>query len=195
VAQLSEFNTILNGVLAFTEITTEECARLQPGTIERWKCEGKLLALHQVIDYFWSLGGQIKDCCRSWPSHQSQCLIQGARRTRCVQCRNREAHRKNHTGQRRKNLRRFGYLGFVCRCGCLEWCGGRGMDRTSTRSIPVAAGGPRVKTIAKRLSYKSNMELTPPWRGAPAVGSWSAGSGTEACWAFGCGASGCCKPS
>jgi hypothetical protein len=52
VAQLCEFNTILNRILAFTETTTEGCARLQPGTIERWKCEGKLLALHQVIEYF-----------------------------------------------------------------------------------------------------------------------------------------------
>jgi len=52
VAQLSEFNTVLNRVLTLTETTTEECERLKPGTIERWQCEGKLLALHQVIEYF-----------------------------------------------------------------------------------------------------------------------------------------------
>lgn len=50
--QLSGFNTVLNRVLALTETTTEECARLQPDTIERYKWEGKLLALHQVIEYF-----------------------------------------------------------------------------------------------------------------------------------------------
>jgi hypothetical protein len=52
VSQLSEFNTVLNQVLALTETTTEECARLKPGTIERWQCEGKLMALHQVISFF-----------------------------------------------------------------------------------------------------------------------------------------------
>jgi len=52
VAQLSEFNTVLNQVLTLTETTTEECGRLKPGTIERCQCEGKLLALHQVIEYF-----------------------------------------------------------------------------------------------------------------------------------------------
>jgi hypothetical protein len=52
VAQLSEFNTVLNQVLRLTETTTEECERLKPGTIERCQCEGKLLALHQVIEYF-----------------------------------------------------------------------------------------------------------------------------------------------
>jgi len=52
MVQLSEFNTVLNQVLALTETTTEECERLRPGTVERWKCEGKLLALHQVIGLF-----------------------------------------------------------------------------------------------------------------------------------------------
>jgi len=48
----SDFNAVLNRVLALTQTTTEECARLQPDTIERYKWEGKLLALHQVIEYF-----------------------------------------------------------------------------------------------------------------------------------------------
>ena len=52
VAQLSEFNTVLNQVLALTETTTEECARLEPGTMDRWQSEGKLMALHQVIGFF-----------------------------------------------------------------------------------------------------------------------------------------------
>lgn len=52
MAQLSEFNAVLNRVLTLTETTTEECELLKPGTIERWQCEGKLLALHQVIEYF-----------------------------------------------------------------------------------------------------------------------------------------------
>ena len=52
MAQLSEFNTVLNQVLELTETTTEECERLKPGTIERWQWEGKLMALHQVIGFF-----------------------------------------------------------------------------------------------------------------------------------------------
>jgi hypothetical protein len=58
VAQLSEFNTVLHRVLTLTETTTEECERLKPGTIERWHCEGKLLALHQVIEYFLEIDRQ-----------------------------------------------------------------------------------------------------------------------------------------
>lgn len=52
MAQLSEFNTVLHQVLSLMEATTEECASLKPGTIERWHCEGKLMALQQVIEYF-----------------------------------------------------------------------------------------------------------------------------------------------
>jgi hypothetical protein len=52
VPQLSGFNTVLNRVLVLTETTTEECARLKLGTVERWQCEGKLMALEQVIEYF-----------------------------------------------------------------------------------------------------------------------------------------------
>src|SRR5262249_9569665 len=52
VPQLSGFNTVLNRVLALTETTTEECACLKLDTVERWQCEGKLMALIQVIEYF-----------------------------------------------------------------------------------------------------------------------------------------------
>jgi hypothetical protein len=52
VTQISEFNTVLNQVLTLTEATTGECAMLPPESIERYRCEGKLLALHQVIGFF-----------------------------------------------------------------------------------------------------------------------------------------------
>jgi hypothetical protein len=52
VTQISEFNTVLNQVLTLTEATTSECALLPPEGVERHCCEGKLLALHQVIGFF-----------------------------------------------------------------------------------------------------------------------------------------------
>jgi hypothetical protein len=56
VARISEFNAVLNAVLALTEATTTECELLKPGSIERIQCEGKLLALHQVIFFFLEIG-------------------------------------------------------------------------------------------------------------------------------------------
>ena len=50
--RISEFNEVLNKVLALTEGTTTECELLTPGSAERIRCEGKLLALHQVIGLF-----------------------------------------------------------------------------------------------------------------------------------------------
>jgi hypothetical protein len=58
VEGLSEFNTVLNQVLVLTEATTTECELLKPGTVERYKCEGKLLALHQVIGLFLEIGSR-----------------------------------------------------------------------------------------------------------------------------------------
>ena len=59
---LSDFNTVLNQVLALTEATTTECGLLPPDSIERHRCEGKLLAWHQVIEFFlefsWRLTGE-----------------------------------------------------------------------------------------------------------------------------------------
>jgi hypothetical protein len=52
VSPLSEFNTVLNQVLALTEATTTECGLLRPDSVERHRCEGKLVALHQVIEFF-----------------------------------------------------------------------------------------------------------------------------------------------
>jgi hypothetical protein len=52
VTQISEFNTVLNQVLTLTEATTNECALLPLESVERLRCEGKLLALHQVIGFF-----------------------------------------------------------------------------------------------------------------------------------------------
>ena len=52
VSPLSEFNTVLNQVLALTEATTTECGLLPPESVERYRCEGKLIALHQVIEFF-----------------------------------------------------------------------------------------------------------------------------------------------
>jgi hypothetical protein len=49
---LSEFNTVLNQVLALTDATTTECGLLPPDSAERYRCEGKLVALHQVIEFF-----------------------------------------------------------------------------------------------------------------------------------------------
>lgn len=50
--RISEFNTVLNQVLALTEATTNECGLLPLESVERQRCEGKLLALHQVIGFF-----------------------------------------------------------------------------------------------------------------------------------------------
>jgi hypothetical protein len=52
VPPLSEFNTVLNQVLALTEATTTECGLLPPESVERYRREGKLIALHQVIEFF-----------------------------------------------------------------------------------------------------------------------------------------------
>ena len=52
MSPLSEFNTVLHQVLSLTEATTTECALLPPESIERHRCEGKLVALHQVIEFF-----------------------------------------------------------------------------------------------------------------------------------------------
>lgn len=52
MSPLSEFNTVLNQILALTEATTTECGLLPPETVERYRCEGKLVALHQVIELF-----------------------------------------------------------------------------------------------------------------------------------------------
>ena len=52
VTKISEFNAVLNQVLTLTEATTGECALLPLESIERYRCEGKLLALHQVIGFF-----------------------------------------------------------------------------------------------------------------------------------------------
>jgi hypothetical protein len=58
VSPLSEFNTVLNQVLALTDATTTECGLLPPDTIERHRCEGRLLALHQVIEFFLAIDRQ-----------------------------------------------------------------------------------------------------------------------------------------
>lgn len=50
--RLSDFNTVLNQVLSLTEATTTECGLLPPESVERCRCEGKLVALHQVIEFF-----------------------------------------------------------------------------------------------------------------------------------------------
>jgi len=52
VTRISEFNNVLNQVLALTEATTTECELLPLESAERYRCEGKLLALHQVIGFF-----------------------------------------------------------------------------------------------------------------------------------------------
>lgn len=58
MAQLSEFNTVLDQVLALTEATTTECGLLPLESIERHRCEGKLVALHQVIEFFLAIDRQ-----------------------------------------------------------------------------------------------------------------------------------------
>jgi hypothetical protein len=58
VPPLSEFNTVLDQVLALAEATTTECGLLPPESIERHRCEGKLVALHQVIEFFLSIDRQ-----------------------------------------------------------------------------------------------------------------------------------------
>ena len=52
MTQISEFNTVLNQVLTLTEATTSECALLSLESVERYGCEGKLVALQQVIGFF-----------------------------------------------------------------------------------------------------------------------------------------------
>jgi len=52
MSPLSDFNTVLNQVLALTEATTTECSLLPLDSVERYRCEAKLVALHQVIEFF-----------------------------------------------------------------------------------------------------------------------------------------------
>jgi hypothetical protein len=52
VTQISEFNTVLNQVLTLTESDDQRVCSLAPESVERHRCEGKLLALHQVIGFF-----------------------------------------------------------------------------------------------------------------------------------------------
>ena len=52
MSPLSDFDTVLNQVLVLTEATTTECALLPPESLERHRCEGKLVALNQVIEFF-----------------------------------------------------------------------------------------------------------------------------------------------
>lgn len=52
MTRISDFNAVLDKVLALTEATTTECELLKAGSVERIQCEGKLLALHQVIGFF-----------------------------------------------------------------------------------------------------------------------------------------------
>ncbi|HEY6129990.1 MAG TPA: hypothetical protein VIW23_17595 [Candidatus Acidoferrum sp.] len=52
MSPLSEFNAVLNQVLSLADATTTECSMLPPDSIERYRCEGKLVALHQVIEFF-----------------------------------------------------------------------------------------------------------------------------------------------
>jgi hypothetical protein len=58
VSPLSEFNTVLNQVLALTEATTTQCGLLPPDSVDRHRCEGKLVALHQVIEFFLAIDRQ-----------------------------------------------------------------------------------------------------------------------------------------
>jgi hypothetical protein len=58
VSPLSKFNTVLDQFLALAEATTTECALLPPDSIERHRCEGKLVALHQVIEFFLAIDRQ-----------------------------------------------------------------------------------------------------------------------------------------
>jgi len=62
---LSEFNTVLSQVLALTEATTTECGLLPPESVERYRCEGKLVALHQVIEFFLAIDSADSGRCRS----------------------------------------------------------------------------------------------------------------------------------
>jgi hypothetical protein len=69
VSPLSEFNTVLNQVLALTEATTTECGLLPPESAERHRCEGKLVALRQVIEFFLAIdrqefGARLKESSR-----------------------------------------------------------------------------------------------------------------------------------
>ena len=58
MSPLSEFNAVLNQVLALTEATTTECGLLPAESVERYRCEGKLVALHQVIEFFLAIDRQ-----------------------------------------------------------------------------------------------------------------------------------------
>ena len=58
MSPLSEFNTVLNQVLALTGATTTEYGLLPPESVERHRCEGKLVALHQVIELFLAIDRQ-----------------------------------------------------------------------------------------------------------------------------------------
>jgi hypothetical protein len=58
VSPLSEFNAVLDQVLALTEATTTECGLLPSESVERYRCEGKLVALHQVIEFFLAIDRQ-----------------------------------------------------------------------------------------------------------------------------------------
>ena len=57
MAPLSDFNNILNQVLVLTEATTE-FALLPPQSVEWHRCQGKLVALHQVIEFFLAIDRQ-----------------------------------------------------------------------------------------------------------------------------------------
>jgi len=58
MSALSEFNTVLDQVLALTEATTTECGLLPVDSAERYRCEGKLMAPHQVIEFFLAIDRQ-----------------------------------------------------------------------------------------------------------------------------------------
>jgi hypothetical protein len=64
VSPLSDFNTILDQVLSLTDATTTECGLLPPDSVERYRCEGKLLALHQVIELFLAIDRQKSEADR-----------------------------------------------------------------------------------------------------------------------------------
>jgi hypothetical protein len=80
-APLSEFNAVLNQVSALTEAITTEWGLLPPESVERHRCEGKLVALHQVIEFFLSIDRQ-----------RSELRPTGL----LEQCRNNETNRKRH---------------------------------------------------------------------------------------------------
>ena len=53
--RLSNFNTVLEQVLNFTQATYDEFAAANEGTVEHHIIRGKLLALNQVIEFFRSV--------------------------------------------------------------------------------------------------------------------------------------------